>query len=253
MGSIIKFSFNKVFVSALFLLIVLNVFGAISENALILQSTKPLFVPVFLIFFFLKNKTIAVPFILFLIYSFLGDSASMLFSNEIFIKASSVMYFLGYLCLIGFMVPKFKLVEFNKVITLYLVLMVLINMYFLYTIYEMLKTIIPDGLEVLLFGMKSISLIVLFIVAFGIYLNAETKPSILFLIMALGFVLSDILNFVNQYYVYHWSFLMLDRVLHAIGLFFLFKYIVEHNKIPKTVDSKAEKIPAEKLLALNNN
>ena len=248
MKSIKKFSLNKVFLSALLVLVVLNVFGTISENALILQSTKPLFVPVFLIFFFIKNKTIGIPFVLFLTYSFLGDSAFILFSKDMFIKASSVMYFLGYLCLIGFMVPKFRLVEFNKVIALYLVFMVFVNVYFLYTIYGVLKTIIPDSLEVLLFGMKSISLVVLFIVAFGIYLNSETRLSILFLIMALSFVFSDILNYVSQYYIYHWSFLMLDRILHAIGLFFLFNCIVEHNNTPKTVYSKAEKISIKKLL-----
>jgi hypothetical protein len=249
MKSIFKFSLNKIFVGALFLLIGLNIFGAISEDALILQSSKPLFVPVFLIFFFIKNKTLGIPFILFFLYSFIGDSASTFFTNDTVIKASSVMYFLSYLCLIIFMVPKFKLVEFNRVITLYLIFVVAINMYFLYTIYGILKTVIPDSFEVFLFGIKSISLIVLVIIAFGIYLNSETKLSILFLIMALSFVFSDILNYVSQYYVYHWSFLMLDRVLHVVGLFFLFNYIIEYNKIPKLIYSKKEKISTENILA----
>lgn len=79
MKSQFKFGCNKVFIGALFLLIVLNVIGAVSEDALFLQSTKPLFVPVFLIFFYIKNKAIGIPFILFFLYSFLGDSASMFF------------------------------------------------------------------------------------------------------------------------------------------------------------------------------
>ena len=233
MKSLSTFSANKVFLVALFLLIVLNVIGTLSENPLFLQSTKPLFVPVFLIFFFIKNKTISIPFSLFLLYSFLGDSASMFFSNETFLKASSVMYLLSYLCLLSFMIPNFKIVQCNKVIALYLVVVVLINMYFLYAIYSVLQTIVPDTLEVFLFAMKSISLIVLVIIAFGVYLNSETKLSILFLIMALSFVFSDVLNYVSQYYVYHWSFLMVDRILHVIGLFFLFNYIIEYNKAPK--------------------
>lgn len=248
MKSVFKFSFNIVFIGALFFLIVLNVIGTVSEDALFLQSTKPLFIPVFLIFFFIKNKIISIPFILFLFYSFLGDSATIFFSNETFIKASSIMYFLSYLCLVVFMIPKFKLEQFNKFISLYLVVVVLINMYFLYTVYGILKSIIPDSLEVFLFGMKSVSLIVLVIVAFGVYINSETKLSILFLIMALSFVFSDILNYVSQYFIYHWSFLMLDRVLHVVGLFFLFNYIMEYNKTPKLYINKNENLSTKNIL-----
>lgn len=249
MKSLLKFSVNKVFLGALFLLIVLNVIGTISEDPLFLKSTKPLFVPVFLIFFFIKNKTIGIPFSLFLLYSFLGDSASMFFSNETFLKASSVMYLLSYLCLVSFMIPKFKIVQYNKVIAFYLLAVVLINMYFLYAIYSVIKTIVPDTLEVFLFAMKSISLIVLVIIAFGVYLNSETKLSILFLIMALSFVFSDVLNYVSQYYVYHWSFLMVDRILHVVGLFFLFNYIIEFNKVPKINLKKESSVVSNNLLA----
>lgn len=249
MKSLFKSGFNKVFIGALFLLIVLNVIGAVSEDALFLQSTKPLFVPVFLIFFYLRNKAISIPFILFFLYSFLGDSASMFFSNETFIKASSIMYFLSYLCLIYFVMPKFKFEKRNKIISLYLLVLVLINIYFLYSVYGLLRGIIPDTLEVFLFGLKSISLIVLFVIAFGVYLHSETKLSILFLIMVLSFVFSDILNYVNQYYVYHWSFLMIDRVLHAVGLFYLFNYIVQYNVNKKSVLNRVEKLSAKNILA----
>ncbi len=245
----LKFNLKKVFLSALFLLLVLNVIGTVSENELFLNSTKPLFIPVFLIFYFIKEKTIALPFVVFLVYSFLGDSASMFFSNDTFVKASSVMYFLSYLCLVFFMLPNFKLREFNKAITLYLTVVVLINMYFLYTFYDILNSIIPDSLEVFLFGMKSISLIVLVVISFGVYLNSESKLSILFLIMGLSFVFSDVLNYVSQYYLYHWSFLMLDRIFHALGIFFLFNCIIEFNKIPKNVEINEGKIDIKNILA----
>lgn len=248
MKNFFKIGFSKIYFVALFLLILLNVIGAVSENALLLQSSRPLFIPVFLIFFFIKDKTIAVPFILFLICSFLGDSASMFFSNETFIKASSVMYFLSYLCLVGFIFPKFKFEEFNKLITLYFVVIILINIYFLYTIYGILKSIIPDGLEVFLFGTKSLSMILLVFIAFGVYLNSETKMSILFLMMAVSFMFSDVLDYISHYYVYHWSFLMLDRVLHVLGLYLLFRYITEYNKIHKLEVSREDKISARNIL-----
>ncbi len=249
MKRLLLFSLNKVFVGALFLLIVLNIIGTVSEDALFLQSTKPLFIPVFLIFFFINNKFNNIPFILFFLYSFLGDSSSMFFSNEIFLKASSIMYFLSYLCLLSFIIPKFKFEEFNKIIAIYLTIVLLINMFFLYVVYGVLKSIIPDSLELFLFGIKSISLIVLVIIAFGVYLNSESRQTILFLIMTLCFMFSDLLNYISQYYVYHWSFLMLDRILHILGLFYLFNFIIEYNKSYKKEEIKEDELPANNILA----
>jgi hypothetical protein len=40
---------------------------------------------------------------------------------------------------------------------------------------------------------------------------------------------------VASYYIYDWSILMMDRVLHIAGLLFAFKYIVEAHKIAKNV------------------
>jgi hypothetical protein len=251
MENVSKFRFNKLFVGALLLLIVLTVIGSASEDAFFLQSTNLMYVPVFLIIFFIKNRSIKLLFILFLFYSFLGDSASIFFSNDTVVKSSNIMYFLSYLCLISFIAPKFKFVEFNKVIASYLVVVLLINMYFLYTICSILKTIVPDSLEVFLFALKTISLIVLLFISFGVYLNSENRLSILFFLMALSFVFSDVLNYVNQYYVYHWSFLMLDRVLHVVGLFYLFNYIIEYNKslIQKRQIIRENKMSSEKALA----
>jgi len=243
------YSLNKVFAAALILLIVLNIIGAISEDTLFLQSIKPLFIPVFLIFFFINNKVNNISFVLFFLYSFLGDSASMFFSNEIFLKASSVMYFLSYICLLSFIIPKFKFEDFNKIIAIYLSIVLLINMFFLYVVYGILKNIIPDSLELFLFCLKSISLIVLVIIAFGVYINFESRQTILFLIMAMCFMFSDLLNYISQYYVYHWSFSMLDRTLHVLGLFYLFNFIIEFNKDPKQETAREDNLPAKNILA----
>jgi len=243
------FSLDKVFVAALIFLIVLIIVGTASGDALFLHSTKPLFIPVFLIFFFINNKVVNISFILFFLCSFLGDSVSMFFANEIFLKVSSVMYFLGYLCLLSFMIPKFKFEEFNKITAVYLAVVLFINLFFLYVVYGILKSVIPDSLELFLFGIKSISLIVLLIIAFGVYINSESRQTILFLIMTLCFMFSDLLNFINHYYVYHWSFSMLDRIFHVLGLFYLFSFIIEFNKNPKQETVKEDKLPAKNILA----
>lgn len=233
MKSLLNVSFNKVFVGVLLLLVGINVIGAVSENALFLQSTKMLFVPSFLLFFFIKRSSIKIPFVLCLIYFFFGDSASLFFANDMFLNASNVLYFLSYLCLIIFVSQKFRIMEFNKIIAYYLIVVFLINLYFLYTTCSILRVIVPDGAEVFIFGLKSVSLIILLFISFGVYLNSESKISIVFLLMAFSFACSDLLDYVNHYYVYNWSFLMLERILHVVGLFFLFNYIVAYNKLFK--------------------
>ncbi len=238
----ISFDFNKVFFCALLLLITINVIVPYSEDALLLQSTKALFIPIFLIFFFMKNKFLGIPFISFFLFSFLGDISVTFFESDMFIKASTVLYFLSYMCLLGVIISKFNFFKVDKVVGVYLLLIFLINGYFLYTLYGLLKAVVPDSVEVLLFGIKSVTLILLTFFAFGKYLNKDTKPSILFLLAVLCLVFSTVLNYVSMYYIYNWSFVMLERVIYAIGLYLFFNYIMEENKnqmIQKTFTSDA--------------
>jgi hypothetical protein len=108
-----------------------------------------------------------------------------------------------------------------------------INSYFLYELFGILKTQISDITEVNLFVAKSVSLIVLAFISFVIYLNSDTRQSILFLFTTLCFVFSDVLHYVSNYYIYNWSFVMLNQVLHVVGLFFLFNYIIGENRLRK--------------------
>ena len=223
-------NFSKVFFCTLLFLVTVNILGTYSGDVLFLQTTKALFIPTLLILFFLKNKTLSIPFILFFIFSFLGDVSLAFFENEIFIKASSIFYFLSYLSLIGIAISRFKFFEIDKVVGTYLIVVFLINAYFLYTFYGILKAVVPDSLEVFLFGVKNISLILLVFLAFGKYLANDTKPAILFLMVALCLVFSTVLNYVSLYYVYSWSFVMLERVIYAIGIYLLLNYVMEESK-----------------------
>ena len=244
-----EISFNKVLFFALLLLIALNVFAAISEVSVVLESIKPLFVPVFLIFYFIKNKLSNVVFVLFLVTSFLGDLTPVLLESAVVEKSSNLMYFISYLCLIVIIATNFKWGKIDKVIGVYLLFIFLINSYFLFTLYSILKTIISDSTEVLLFGLKSVSIIVLLFVSFVVYLTKESKISILFLILGLCFFFSDVFNYINIYYLYDWRFVMLDGVLHAFALFFLFNYIVETNTIVIKQTVKEDLVTSENILA----
>jgi len=222
-------SYNKVFLGALLLLIGINVFGSFTGNTIVMNSAMPLFIPVFLIFYFVKYKALRITFISFLLFSFLGDTSSMFFSEDSLIQTSSILYLLSYLYLIIIVAPKFKVFEVNKLIGAYLLVVFLIAVYFLYIIYSIMQSVIANQTEVLLFGIKSLSLIILTFVSFGVYLNTQTKHSALFLTAAIFIGFSVIMNYINLYYLYNWSFVLLQRVLYAVGLFIIFKFIMMTN------------------------
>ncbi|WP_418604361.1 hypothetical protein [Hwangdonia sp.] len=242
-------SFNKLFFGALLLLVSVNIFGAFSEDALFLRTTKVFFIPALLILFFMKYKTLSLPFILFFLFSFLGDVSLAFFENEIFFKASSVFYFLSYMSLIGIALSKFRFFNIDKVVGTYLVVVFLINAYFLYTFYGILKAIVPDSFEVLLFGVKNLSLILLVFLAFGKYLANDTKLSILFLMVALCLVFSTILSYVSLYYVYSWSFVMLERIIYAIGIYLLLTYVMVENKSAITQNKPQDSYNSDNIFA----
>lgn len=245
-----KLTYNNVFLAALLLLIGINVFGSVTDNSLLMKTTMPLFIPVFLIFYFVKYNSLKIVFISFLLFSFLGDTSSMFFSEDSIIQTSSILYLLSYLYLIIIVAPNFKIIELNKLIGAYLLVVFVITLYFLYVIYSIMQTVVANDTEVLLFGIKSLSLIVLAFISFGVYLNTQTKQSVLFLTAVIFFGLSVIMNYINLYYLYDWSFVLLQRVLYAIGIYVLFKFIMEVHIIKKTEPIKLnESYSSDNILA----
>jgi hypothetical protein len=229
----IKVGYSAIIIFSLIVLFILNVVAVYSENPLLLNASKVVFIPFVLMLFFIKHKTLNLIFIVYLLFSFLGDSTSLFLPNDIVANGANVMYLLSYLTLIIIMVPHFKTAKIDKIVGTYLLVILVINGYFLFTICNILKSLITDGAEMLLFGAKSMALMLLVFISFAVYLCEQTKSSILFLIMAICFAFSDILNYVVTYYIYNWSILMMDRLLYIAGLIFAFKYIIEANKASK--------------------
>lgn len=226
----LQIGYNKIFICVLLVLIAFNVLATISENEALLQLSKPLFIPVCVMYYLVKNKYINPVYILCLVFWFLGDFSSVFFSNEQLLLISSLFYCISYLCLVYAALLKLNKLNFDMVIGGYLIIVFAINAFLMYELFAVLKLQIPNGIEVALFGIKSMALVVLCFVAFIAYLNSDTKEAILFLVMALCFVFADVLYYISNYYIYNLSFVMLDRVLHIFGLFFLFNYVIEQNR-----------------------
>jgi len=246
-----KITFSKVFVYALVFLIAVNVVGAITEDAFIMKTVKPFFIPVFLTFFFIKYRYLGIAFISFLLFSFLGDLSSVFFSEDVLIETSSVLYVLSYLYLLIMIAPKFKLLEAKALIGTYLLGVFLIAVYFLYVAHGFLSVVVSNKSEVLLFVIKNFTLIVLIFVSFGVYLNTQSKQSALFLTAVVFFGLSVLLNYVKLYYLSSWSLELLDRILYATALYVMFIYIMNREVLitkPKEIQLK-DRYPSDTVLS----
>ncbi|WP_299550228.1 hypothetical protein [Seonamhaeicola sp.] len=143
---------------------------------------------------------------------------------------------------------KFKVLRLDKIIGVYLIVVFGISMYFLYTLYNVLNMIVTDSSEVLIFTVKSLSLIILAFVAFGVYLSTQSKKSVIFLVGVIFIIFSTILNYINLYYIYHWSFEMLDRMLYVSGLYFMFRYMMMFERKAKKVTVVKENYASDNML-----
>lgn len=247
MNKLITISLNKLLL-ALIILIFVNVIAFSTNNNLLIQTILALVIPVFLIFYFLKNKVLGIVFSSFLIFSFLGDTSSLFFSDDMITKTSSILYFLSYMYLIIMIAPKFKFFELDKLIAAYLIGVFSITLYFLNVFYNIVNAVLPDTLEVMLFGFKSLILIILAFLAFGVYLNTQSKQSAVFLTAVICFVFSVILNYINIYYLYDLNFLFIERILYVIGLYLLFSYITKEKTIKKPLEIQHKNYASDNIL-----
>ena len=222
---------SSLFFGTIFSLLALFVMGTYFENFTLINVVQVFLVPTFIVYFLLKNSTFNLAIIAFLLFIFFGDTASLLMDNYNVVKASSIFSFLGYMCLIGIAVKKFNIFETDKIVGLYLIGVFLINAYFLSIIYVLLKTIVSDSLETILFGLKSASLIILSFLALAIYLNKQTKSSFIFFIAVVCLVFGSVLNYVGLYYVYDWSVLTLEKTMYISGLYLLVSQVIKENKL----------------------
>lgn len=223
----------RVLVIVLSMLIFMNMYAAIDENVLLFRVAKLVVVPTLLILYFNKLKYMAnVFFFTFLIF-FLGDVMDVFNFSPLSIQLSMTLYTSSYLLLIFVLLGKLKRIKFEGLVSLYLILVFLLNSYFLYVFFDVVQNSLLDRLNVALIVARGISLLFMTFIAFAVYLSSESRQSIIFLTMAFCFIFSDVLYYVNHLYVYYWIFELLDKILHLIGSALFFVYVTNHHRKSK--------------------
>lgn len=224
------FSFNKIFFIVFFVMAVLNSLAVIIEDDVVMLLVKSMSVPVFLIFFYVRNNKINISLMVFLIFAFLSESSGILFPDLNVVCTESLFYCFAFIQLIVLILPKFKFIQLDGLIKAYLLMMFGVTLFFFKILYDLVGVEFLERAEAMLFSAKSFVLMILVFVAYGVYLHIQNKQSILFLIAVVCFGFSCVLDYLNFYFINKWSFMVLNRIIYLFGMYFIFRFVIEANK-----------------------
>lgn len=220
-----------VMVILLLALFLINGIAMYYEYAVVPNITKFISVIVVLTVYFSRLNRMANVFLAILMFLFLGDTFAVFDFGELATKLSTTFYMGSYLLLIFILLGKLKRIKYEGLVSVYLILILLLNSYFLYILYDVLKDNFSDHVSLLISICHGIILIAMSFFAFAVYLSKESTQSIIFLVMVFCFAFSDVLNYICDLYVYYWVFDLIATMLHAASLCLFFTYIFNHHKI----------------------
>lgn len=215
-------------------ILIANGFATYFDHAIIPNITKVISVMVILTVYYTHLSRMANVFLTIFLLQFLGDAFSVFNFGALSYKLAIAFYLGSYLLLVFVLLGKLKRIKFEGLISIYLVLILLLNSYFLFMLYEVLRDNFTDSVYMVLSICHGITLIAMAFLAFAVYLSKESKQSIIFLVMVCCFAFSDVLNYICQLYVYYWMFDFIGNMLHVISMGLFFVYVYNHHKIINT-------------------
>ncbi|WP_299224322.1 hypothetical protein [uncultured Psychroserpens sp.] len=229
MNKSLPLSPNWALVIVLVVITTCSIIATYFDSVLVPRIAKLIVVTILFTFYYCQLNKMANVFLFTFVIFFIGDAFSVFSFGEMALKLSKSMYIGGYLLLIFILLGKLKRIRFEGLVSLYLILVLLLNSYFLYVLYEVAKENFVDEVNLVLYVLHGIILIAMTYFSFAVYLSKETGQSITFLLMVFCFVFSDVLDYICNLYIYYWLFEAFERVLHIGGLFLLYKYVYDFH------------------------
>lgn len=222
-----------VMVCLLSTVLIVNGISAYFGYSIFSSVTKVISVIAILTLYYSKSYRMATVFLTIFMFLFLSDVFSVFNFGQLTSRLSITFNLGAYSLLLFVILGKFKRMKYEGLVSVYLILVLLINSYFLYMLYGALKDNFTDTINLVLYIGHGITLIGLTFFAFAVYLSQESTQSIIFLIMVFSFVFSDVLNYICNLYVYFWVFDFISDILHLTSLCLFFVYVNNHHKIIK--------------------
>lgn len=212
-------------------LFLINGIAMYFEYAVVPNITKFISVIVVLTVYFSRLNRMANVFLTIFMFIFLGDTFSVFDFGNLATKLSKTFYLGSYILLIFILLGKLKRIKYEGLVSVYLMIILLLNSYFLYMLYDILKDNFSDSVSLVLSICHGIILIAMSFFAFAVYLSKESTQSIIFLVMVFCLVFSDVLTYICNLYVYYWVFDYIATMLHVVSGYLFFKYVFNHHKI----------------------
>lgn len=229
-------NFNNVFFG-LFLTIIISIgFDYFSTSESLIRFVLPTIVPLFSILYFIKYKFLNIPFIFFLLFSFLGNALRLVNLKTEDFYILNIMSLVALVSVVCIAAQKFKIKEVHKLVGIYLLTVFTISLFFVYEVIDIFRYFILEDTDFYLFVLNSLGLLVLTFMSFGYYLNTQTKSAILFLTAAICFGFASLIDYFVIYFAYNWNFIFLHKLLYAVGLYQMFKFMVEEYNRVKPIE-----------------
>jgi hypothetical protein len=240
MKQVFSITHNRVLLFMIVAAILINGVAAYFEYALISNITKITSIIILLTFYYLVRQRMANVFLTIFLFSLLGDTFNVFNLGDLSDKLSTTFYIGSYSLIIFVLLGKLNRIKYEGLVSIYLIVVLLLNSYFLYILYGVVKDNFSDDVNLTLSVLHGIALIAMTFFAFAVYLSQETTQSIIFLVMVFCFVFSDVLSYICNLYVYFWMFEFIANMLHLISLVLLYTYVYNHHKIIKVKRKNAK-------------
>jgi len=224
---------NGVLVFVLLMVFAVNGIATFYESLLIPDITRIISILILLTLYYASRSRMANVFLTIFLFSFIGDIFHVFDLGELSSKLATTFYLGSYSLLVFVLLGKFKRIKYEGLVSIYLIVVLLLNSYFLYVLYDVIKDNFADYVYLSLSVCHGIILLAMTFFAFAVYLSQETTQSIIFLVMVFCFVFSDVLTYICDLYVYFWVFEFFGNMLHLASLILLFTYVHNHHKIIK--------------------
>ena len=199
--------------------------------SLLTKATTLIIIPILLVIYFYRQPAMANIFFTIFVLYFLGIIFSVLDNESLSPKLSESCFLGVYALLTLVMIGKLRHVKFQGLVSVYLIMILLVNTYFMYVMYATVKDSFSDNVILALSVSKGIALLLMGFLAFAIYLGRETSQSIIFLTIVCCFVFSDVLNFITTMYIHFWLFEGAQKILQGAGLLLFCIYVYNHQEL----------------------
>ncbi len=198
---------------------------------------KPLLIPIFLGYAVLKYGFIFPKrYLFFVLFFYLGETLMLYSGNSnTVLQLALVFYIMFYFALAYLPLSLISGSPFKKIFNGVTLFVISLNAFFLFLIVYIIFETTTDTLMNIIVVFNAISALMLMICALVFMSVDASKKSFLYFLGSIAVILSDVFSAINVYYLYVFELNVLEIILHFVGFYLIYLFIIEKLK-PDAID-----------------